>query len=134
MHIHSARKYFGWMLGVSAVLTPLALAAPIGLSTGPAGLAPVTGQVQLNGQPISDVLICFDAEGDHSACASADVDGSFRIYTRGRGRGLAPGTYRVHLFSAPGGPSVPSKYQDAGTSGLVVDVDQDWNDFSFDLR
>jgi hypothetical protein len=122
------------MLGVSAVLTSLALAAPIGVSTLAAGLAPVTGQVNLNGQPIGDVMICFDAEGDHTSCASADADGSFRLFTRGRGRGLAPGTYRVHLFSGPGGPSVPSKYQDAGTSGLVVDVDTDWNDFSFDLR
>jgi hypothetical protein len=122
------------MLGLSAVLTPLALAAPIGLSTRPGGLAPVTGQVNLNGHPLSDVLICFDGEGDHSACASAGADGSFRLFTRGHGRGLAPGTYRVHLFSAPGGPSLPSKYQDVGTSGLVVDVDPDWNDFSFDLR
>src|SRR5262249_6839354 len=134
LHIHSARTLFGWMLGISALLTPIALAAPLGLSTLPAGLVPVTGQVHLNGHPVGDVMVCFDADGEHAAHDWAQTDGSFRLWSFGRGRGVAPGKYRVHLFSKPGGPLLPSRYQEAVTSGLDVEVGQDWNDFSFELH
>jgi hypothetical protein len=132
MHIHSARTLFGWMLGISAVLT-LALSLALGLSTPRAGLASVTGRVNLDGQPVGGVLICFDSD-DHAAHDSVGADGSFQLATFGRGKGVVPGKYRVHLFAAPGGPQLPSKYQVTSTSGLDVEVAPDWNDFSFDLR
>jgi hypothetical protein len=122
------------MLGITVVLTPIALVAPIGLSTARAGLVPVTGQVNLDGHPVGDVMICFDSGGEHSAHDWARTDGSFRLFSFGLGKGVAPGKYGVHLFSKPGGPSLPAKYQDTGTSGLDVEVGPDWNDFSFDLR
>ncbi len=133
MHIHSARLWFGWVLGLGAVLTPLALADPLGPAMGPAGLAPVTGRVNLEGHPLGHVMICFDS-GDHAAQGWLGADGSFSLHSHGRGEGVAPGKYRVHIFPNPGGWSLPAKYRDPGTSGLDVEVAPDWNDYSFDLR
>ena len=133
MHIHSARSWFGWMLGLGAIMTPLALAEPLVLPIAPAGLVPVTGRVNLHGHPLGDMMICFDSD-NHTAQGWLGVDGSFHLHSHGRGAGVAPGRYRVHLFSMPGGPLLPAKYQDPGTSGLDVEVAPDWNDYSFDLR
>jgi hypothetical protein len=134
MHIHSARKMFGWILGVSAVLTPLVLAVPFGLTTSRAALASVSGRVSLDGHPAGDMQICFDSGGDHIAQDWVRADGSFHLYSRGRGNGAIPGRYRVHLLPKVAAPSIPSKYRDSGTSGLDVEVAPDWNDFAFDLH
>jgi hypothetical protein len=98
----------------------------------PAEVAPVTGRVNLDGHPLGHVIICFDSD-DHRAQGWLGADGTFRLVS-GWGDGVPPGKYRVHLFSSPDGGSLPAKYQDAGTSGLDVEVAPDWNDYSFDLR
>jgi hypothetical protein len=134
MHIHTLRTVAGWILGLGAVLTSIALAAPIGASTPRAGLVPVTGQVTLNGQPAGDVMMCFDAADRHSAYACSRADGSFELFSPGWGMGAVPNRYRVHLFSLPSGPALPARYQDVRTSGLVVEVGPDWDELSFDLR
>jgi hypothetical protein len=134
MHIHSARRIFGWVLGVTTILTPVALAVPMALSPSRAPIAPVTGQVNLDGHPVGNLLICFDSGDEHFAEGWVETDGSFHLHSRGRGRGIIPGTYHVHLLGAPGAVPFPSKYRSAGTSGLKVEVTPDWNDFSFNLH
>jgi hypothetical protein len=118
------------MLALGVVLVPLALAEALGMA--PARVAPVTGRVNLDGHPIGYVFICFDSD-DHRAYGWSGADGTFRLLSAW-GDGVPPGKYRVHLFSSPDGVSLPAKYQDAGTSGLDVEVAPDWNDYSFDLR
>src|SRR5437868_11820011 len=103
MHIHSTRTLFGWMVGIIALLAPIALVASSGLSAERTGLVPVTGRVDLDGHPVGDMLICFDSDGDHIAQDWLGADGSFRLYTHGRGDGAVPGKYHVHLF-----PKYPS--------------------------
>jgi hypothetical protein len=134
MHLHSARTMFGWILGMTAILAPIALATPFGLPAPRGGLVTVTGRVSLNGQPVNTLVICFDSGDDHTAEGWLKADGSFHLHTRGRGDGTVPGTYRVHLFPNPNGPSIPRKYLDPATSGLHVEVGKDWSDFSFDLH
>jgi hypothetical protein len=98
----------------------------------PAQVAPVTGRVNLDGHPLGRVIICFDSD-DHRAQGWLGADGTFRLASCW-GDGVPPGTYRVHIIPNPGDLSLPAKYQDAGTSGLDVEVASDWNDYSFDLR
>jgi hypothetical protein len=133
LHIHSARSLFGWALVMAVVLPTIALSSAFAFSAPRAGLASVTGRVNRDGHPLGDVLICFDSAGSHSAPAWVRPDGSFRLYTFGRGVGAAQGKYRVHFATKPNGPSLPSQYRDPGTSGLDVEVGPGWNHFSFNL-
>jgi hypothetical protein len=132
MHLHTERIWFGRMLALGAVLVPLALAESLGMGMAPAQVAPATGVVNLDGHSIGPVFICFDSD-DHRAHGWSGADGTFRLVSAW-GDGVPPGKYRVHLASSPGGVSLPAKYQDAGTSGLDVEVAPGWNHYSFDLR
>jgi hypothetical protein len=119
---------------MAALLSLLAFTSRLGFSASQAGLASVSGRVNLDHHPVGRVMICFDSGGAHHAEAISRSDGSFQLHSFGRGDGAAPGKYRVHLASIPYGPSIPAKYQDPATSELDVEVGLDWNDFSFNLR
>jgi hypothetical protein len=134
VHLHTARKYFGYSLGLGfvSVLLPLA-AVPASPTT---ELASVTGQVTYEGRPVSGMLICFDV-GDthlHSAYDMLAADGSFCLQTKIAGDGAAPGKYRVHLYPAGGDASLPAKYRDPDTSALQIEVARDWNHFQIELQ
>ena len=116
------------------------------------GLANVTGQVTLDGQPIvggSDVrgTIYLYPEGGLGAPASGilDEEGRYDISTGTRG-GVAPGPYLVSISAiqiippriegdAPGGrPLTPRKYANPNQSGYRVDVAAGSNTFDFALE
>ncbi len=132
VHLHRARQWTGWMLGAVA-LSPFALC--LGSPAAPEGrYSPVTGRVTYLGRPLGNMIICLDSNGQHSAYAPLQADGTFHLLNMNWiYDGVLPGRYRAHLFTDPSGPKLPSKYRDPATSGIELDVASDWNDFRIDL-
>lgn len=133
VHLHRARQGMAWALGALA-LSPLALcfASP---TTEPVGLAAVTGRLTIAGQPAGEVFLCLDEGNIHTAYSWLRHDGTFRLSNmRWFEGGAAPGRYHAHLYTFEGGPAIPERYRDPKTSGIVMDVSSDWNDFQIDLR
>jgi hypothetical protein len=97
-------------------------------------LPSVAGRVTYFGYPAADMYICLDSGHAHCALGWIHHDGSFHIDEVNSNRpGTLPGQYRAHISSQANGPSLPVRYQDARTSGLVMDVESDWNYFDIDL-
>jgi hypothetical protein len=131
VHLHRARQWTGWTLGAVA-MAPIALC--LGSPPEISRTAPVTGRVTCSGHPIGDATICLDANGQHSACALLQPDGSFRVIgTMWVDEGALPGRYHAHLYTHSKGPKIPPKYGDPKTSGIELHVVPGWNDFRIDL-
>lgn len=132
VHLHRTRQWAAWILTAFA-LSPFALCFASSEST-PVPLSPVTGRMTLAGQPAGEVFICLDSGSEHVAFATLEADGAFRLSNmRWAEGGAPPGRYHAHLFTPAGGKEIPKKYQDPRTSGIVIDVAADWNDFRIDL-
>jgi hypothetical protein len=96
-------------------------------------LAPVKGQVALNGKGIayaSIQLIPDEQKGTSvpSATGQTDADGRFEISTPPHGDGAAPGHYRVTVTTYGG--TIPTHYADPIKTPLSVEVPkeglEDW--------
>jgi hypothetical protein len=98
--------------------------------------ATVTGRVTCGGRPLGGMSVIFEATDPHGHAVTGPVmaDGSFRMGRRDN-KGLVPGTYHVYFVRHPSGPDprIDPRYQDPGTSGLVVRVGPDWNEIVFYL-
>ena len=131
LHLHRARQWTGWMFGAVA-MSPFV----VFLGSPPPILdnVPVTGRVTWSGRPLGDSTICLDADGQHSASALLQSDGTFRVF---RMTGIAerpsPGRYQAHLYTHADGPKFHSKYRDPRTSGIELEVAPGWNHFHIDL-
>ncbi len=68
---------------------------------GLAGLAPVSGVVLYNGEPVADAQLMFmpDAGGENSRSGNArtNADGTFDAMTLAPKDGLFPGTYKISV-------------------------------------
>jgi hypothetical protein len=134
IHTHVARKIMAGALGL-VILAPLPLS--LGQPALRCDLAPVEGRVTYRGEPISNMIICIDAGGVHSAYGAVRQDGAFSLETNGFGSGAVPGTYRAHLYSLSpksDGTSFPARFSAPQTSGLELEILPDWNYFDLDLR
>ena len=108
------------------------------------GLAKVTGQVTLDGQPLhggkgdTRVTVQFqpvDGVGAN-AVGLADEDGKYKIAT-GSQTGIRPGDYYVTCAVSTlkaGGPVADMKYANAKTSGLKITVQSGKNEFNIPLQ
>src|SRR5262249_29459375 len=132
VHLHRTRQWTACMLGAAA-LSPIALRLTGPISQGPP--SEVTGRVTFAGRPVSDMTLCLDAHGQHSAYALLREDGTFRLisvtWTDG---GAQPDHYRAHLYTHKDGPQMPAKYADPATSGIELEIVSGWNDFQIDLQ
>ena len=98
-------------------------------------LAPVTGKVLLDGQPLTSGRISTVPSVGRGANGAIQSDGTFELTTEKPGDGAVIGTHAVIIASyAPGagGPEggrgkllVPQMYTDELTSGLTIDVKAD---------
>ncbi len=106
-------------------------------------VAPVTGTVTWQGQPVADAEVLFMPKGSRPANGTTDSQGHYKLSTFGQGDGAVIGqhavtvTKRVAISDAPYSPErseIPEQYSGLTTSDLKADVTAAGpNEFNFDL-
>ena len=114
----------------------------IGCAAKPTGMpdvAPVTGTVTLNGEPLARASVVFQSESGHSAMGTTDSTGSYQLTAPGNQKGAVIGLNKVKINSqldAPPGPNwkdpIPARYNSA--SELSAQVNPGTNSFDFALE
>ncbi len=138
VHLHTLRAACAGALGLilAAGLLQWAYTPP------PAEfeIVPVSGRVTCGGQPLGGMWIVFEEASPRGLTAFADIqaDGSFRMHPWGDmdHYGIGSGTYRVYVVghsSAGLESSVDPRYQNPGTTDLLVQIGPGWDDLRFDL-
>jgi hypothetical protein len=103
-------------------------------------LAPVTGTVTMDGQPLAKASIAFVSQsGGQVSFAGTDGAGKYELRYSGRYKGAMIGENTVQISTAsenPVGPEwkdpIPAKYNKK--TELKADVKQGTNTFDFDLK
>lgn len=113
-----------------------------GCSSKPSGLpdlAPVSGTILMNGEPLASVSVVFESESGHSAFGSTDAMGKYELVAAGNQRGAIIGPNKVRINSqldAPPDPRwkdpIPARYNTA--TELTADVASGRNTFDFSLE
>src|SRR5262249_37732103 len=133
IHLHRTREWTAWTLAVFG-LSPFALCFASVVESRGVRLSPVAGRVTIGGRAASDLTICLDSGGVHTAYAQVDQDGRFRLRNmRWFDGGAEPGRYHAHLYTHAGGAPIPQQYLHPESSGIVIDIDSDWNELSINL-
>jgi len=124
--------------------------------SGPA-MAPVTGTVTLDGKPLANGAITFEAKGHRPANGKIKDGEIVEVYTRNPGDGAPVAFHKVAIFalkpegdtttSNPGestntgenymgtGSLIPARYNNPETSKFTADVKDDReNSFTFELK
>jgi hypothetical protein len=111
-------------------------------NSAPPGRVTAYGVVKVNGQPLPDGSIGFEAveDGVGGAATKIEAGGKFKVFLR-------PSTYRLGIVSVEGGLSpagfgavekskirVPAKYALPSSSGIEVKVDANNRNISLDLK
>lgn len=109
-------------------------------------LAPVQGIVLFDGKPLQEGAIITTPEHGRGAHGTIDANGRFSLSTRGLGEGAMVGPHQVAVVVTSGDSSaavnpeaeitlaVPSRYAQAASSGLNIDVKPNQiNDVTFEL-
>lgn len=111
---------------LAAVATLLLILA--GCGQGPERV-PVSGQVMIDGKPLTKGEITVAPQGKRAAFSTIDPQGHFQLTTFEPGDGTALGTHPVTVHSGEYlDPThkhwnVPKKYANLSTSGLTITVD-----------
>lgn len=125
-------------------LAVIALIGLVGCGSG-SGVAPVSGTVTLDGQPLANALVSFypQDEGKRFSTGTTDAAGHYELVYTNDQHGAAVGKHTVKITTATvqgeGGPAkppkekLPAKYNDK--SELTVDVASGSNsNTDFDLQ
>jgi hypothetical protein len=103
------------------------------------GLAPVSGQVTIDGEPLKYGSIQVIPEGAPAAYGTIGSDGRFTLETGDGGDGVVKGTHKVAVVAnepqGAGGQMwhAPMKYRDFQTSGVTLTVDGPTDDAKIEL-
>lgn len=106
----------------------LALAVVSGCSQDRLDLVPASGQVLIDGKPLTFGFIQVVPQNARPASSPIGPDGRFSLGTFRPGDGVVPGVHAVAVIGiesmGPGSQRwhAPQKYRDVGTSGLTLDV------------
>lgn len=111
----------------------------IGCSGATYAVAPVKGQVTLDGKPMSKTSVMFIPDAGRPAVAITDDQGYYELaYTRDS-RGAPPGIYHVEISTAvllsmpkPSDEKFPAKYN--AKTELVIEVKNEENLIDFHLQ
>lgn len=118
---------------LKALLALAMLAALSGCGAGAHGLATVTGQVLLDGKPLTSGSVNTVPDQGRGARGEIDGQGRFTLDSGDLGAGAVVGTHRVAVVAVerqenPTPESlmrllVPKRYTNPETSGLVIEVE-----------
>lgn len=118
---------------------------------GPSGLpqADVSGKVTFQGNPVADVLVSFIPEKGPGASGKTDAEGNYTLMTKKPGDGAVVGKHVVTISQPVQGMilekgkpprmvpppklTIPPKFADATTSGLIAEVKDGGNTINFEL-
>jgi len=136
-----------FMNGVALAAMLAAAAGCSGNVSGRAGLVPVTGNVTIDGEPLTMGMISFITEdGKEAFTSQIDSLGNYKLLATASDPGALPGQYTVIVIAeepakmgekggfTPGKKLVPDKYAKKETSGLTGTVEQGPNTIDFDLK
>jgi len=97
-------------------------------------LAPVTGEVLLDGKPLRSGAVITTPKQGRGAQGNIDANGRFSLTTRGLGDGAVTGFHQVAVVAYEDSQSsavspeaalklaIPSRYAQPASSGLTMDV------------
>lgn len=122
-------------------LTFVLIASIAGCGSGRPKVVPVSGQVLMNGKPLTGSSGFVRVQPADGRAATGDInkeDGTFTLTTFEPGDGCMPGTHPAAVIvNVSVGPKVisliPEKYSDAKTSGLQVAIDKKTDSLKIEL-
>ena len=111
---------------------------------------PLKGKVTFkeDGSPLSRGTVCFEKDG-FSARGTLSADGTYQVSSVKQNDGIPPGLYKVYIFGAEGPVTdtqaggmmaprvmqlVATKYTNAETSEIKVQVDGKTREFNFEVE
>ncbi|MBN2293200.1 MAG: hypothetical protein JXM70_12290 [Pirellulales bacterium] len=100
---------------------------------------PVSGQILIDGKPLSQGTIRLVSENARPATGTIGPDGRFSLGTYERDDGCVPGRHRVAVVALEiiNGSAqrwhAPKKYAQPGSSGLSVDISEATDSLSIEL-
>ncbi len=96
-------------------------------------LGTVTGKVTLDGQPLPNAAIQFEAEKSRPSSAITDAQGKYELDFNGALKGAAIGNHKVRITTgkADQREKLPAKYH--AQSQLTAVVKEGKNEINFDL-
>lgn len=107
-----------------------AILGAIGCSDGRPERLPVSGQVLIDGEPLTHGYIRFVPEGGRPAGAKLDDQGRFTLSTYGKYDGIIPGIHQIEVDGSEELSSkkkkwhAPKKYFSYSTSGLKETINE----------
>lgn len=116
----------------------VSLVAVAGCDRGPR-IVPVSGQVLIDGQPVTTGFVQFVPTGERPAYGEIGKDGRFTLTTSKDNDGAVVGTHQVEVraWEHPTETSkkylVPKKYGDLSTSELTVEITEPTDDLKVNL-
>jgi len=150
----------GWKAYATGVVSWLACLCILTIAAGCSGrrradyselnLADVRGTVRLDGQPLPDARVVFEADDTTFSYATTDSSGRYRLMYNSEQSGVKPGRKTVRITMLPSGEeeggerieeagevltvgaeSIPSRYN--SRSKLTVQIESGNHTFDFDL-
>jgi hypothetical protein len=125
---------------LASSVAAFSILAVSGCTTGSAALPtliPVKGKVTYKGRPVTKGFVHFEPDGyGRAATGMLGSDGTFILTTFKEGDGVVAGEHRIYINGTgktPKNELVPKKYVSPSTSKLVVEVDSEHTEFTFDL-
>jgi hypothetical protein len=125
------------------LLSVALLAAAVGCGNSDIPKITLTGTVRYNGKPVSSGLLRFTGPNGFYSAASVQPDGTYTVTD------VIPGELKVGIMDEPqgaGGPegksagprpaplTVPAKFREPETSGLVYTVTADMTTLDIDIK
>jgi hypothetical protein len=123
------------LLGLVAAL----LGPSVGCSDGRPARVTVSGQVLIDGEPLSQGNIKFVPEGARPSAGTIAEDGRFTLTCYDGNDGVVPGTHRVQISASEilGESKIkwwaPKKYCDFRISGLTFEITEPTDDLKIEL-
>jgi hypothetical protein len=131
-------EWYRLPFGTMSVLTAVALLTT-GCSDSRPARVPVSGQVLIDGQPLTAGNVKFVPVGSRPSSAKLDAQGRFTLTCYDGEDGVVPGRHRVQISSAEAVSAskvrwlAPPKYADFRTSELEFEITEPMDDLTINL-